>query len=149
LPWDDLRSSLRLIGEMLHRGGLVVLISDGASGGRSIGRLMLQPDADAVLKIDAADMSDPALPGRIHAAVQALAAELDNAQNRLDGARRAAMLLIALLFTASTVATTLNLRSLAWQIGTAAAFTLAALVLRWLFGAAVRMLVQRAMREVT
>ncbi len=148
LPWAKLRSSLRLIGEMAHRGGLVVPIYDGASGGRSIGRLMLQPDAEAVLKIDTAELGNPTLPGRIHAAVQALAVELDDAQKRLDGVRRVAMVVIVVLLGASTLATTLSFRSLGWQIGSAAAFTLVALLLRWLFGVAMRMLLEHAMREV-
>jgi len=127
----------------------VVQIYSDATGERSVGRLVLQPDADAVLKIDTRDLGDPTLPSRIHAAVQALAAELDDAEKRLDGLRRVATLVIALLFSASTVVTTLSLQSLAWQIGTASAFVLAALVLRWLFGVVMRMLVERLVRQVT
>jgi len=145
---SELQDSLRLIGDLVLRGGLVTTIDDGAASGTPVARLVMQPDADTVVKVAAARVSDPGLSAQVSATMQALAATLDTATQRLQGMHRIAMLVITLVIGNATVFGVWNMRGLAWQVGTVTALALIALLLRWLAGVAMRMLLARAMRKV-
>jgi hypothetical protein len=79
---SSFRSDVRLLAELLLRGGILYVIADAA--GAPAARVLIQPDADILMTVDRRCLFDPALRTRIRDEQQAMCARIASASRPID-----------------------------------------------------------------
>ena len=131
---------------MFHRGGLLAVVaSDDAIGAVTL-RLVLQPDGDALLKVDVAHTADRALPLQVQRVVAGLIAELSSAQRSIDAVRRTLHSGIAILLAGVAAGGVFATSDLILQALIVAALLSTGAMLRRLLGVAISWALRRAAR---
>jgi hypothetical protein len=131
---------------MFHRGGLLAVVAaDDASGAVTL-RLVLQPDGDALFKIDVAHTTDPALPLQVQRMAAGLVAELSSAQRSIDALRRTVHSGATVLLGGIAAGGAYAVSDLVFQALIVAAFLSAGAMLRRLLGFAISWALRRAVR---
>jgi hypothetical protein len=143
---SELHSSLLVLGEMFQHGGLVTTINGGVDGSVPLVRLMLQPDAETMLKIHGAVVTDASIPERIDTEVRSLISRLDSAQSCLDGAQSIGRFGIVLLLGGAGAFGMLQVEEVVWRVVIGAGLTLAPLLSRWTIRQAMHFALARVMR---
>ena len=146
LRWSELHSSLQVLGEMFQHGGLVTTINGGADGSVPVVRLMLQPDAETLLKVSDAQTTDASLPAQIDTAMQSLIARLDSAQSYLGSAQSIGRFGIVLLLGGAGTFGMVQVKEVVWQVAIGLALTVAPLLSRWTIRQAMHFALVRVMR---
>jgi membrane glycosyltransferase len=143
LRWTELRTGLQLLSEMFIRGGVMTTIQSQLAGNKVVARLIMQPDADILLKINVDGPIDGLLPMQLQAAVLALTARLHGAKTRIESIRRVALLAIVLAISSVATFGMTGIHSILWQAVLLIALSLVALVARWMVGLAIHWALRR------
>jgi hypothetical protein len=79
---------------MFHHGGV---LKTAEAGGPLAVRLLVQPDADVIVKIAIAEIENANLPGQLQGIVASVVTALSSAQRRIDAVRRVVHFAVAVL----------------------------------------------------
>ena len=88
---------MALVAEMFHHGGVLKTAEAGGAGGPLAVRLLVQPDADVIVKIAIAEIENANLPGQLQGIVASVVTALSSAQRRIDAVRRVVHFAVAVL----------------------------------------------------
>lgn len=76
------RSDVRLLGDLLRRGGILYVVADAA--GTPAARVLIQPDADILMTVERRCLFDPTLSTRIRDEQHAMDARIAAASRPID-----------------------------------------------------------------
>jgi hypothetical protein len=82
---------------MFHNGGLLKTAEAEGDGAPLAMRLLVQPDADVIVKISVAHIENDKLPAQLQQVITGMVTGLSSAQRRIDAARRVTHSAVALV----------------------------------------------------
>jgi hypothetical protein len=82
---------------MFHHGGVLKTAEADGAGGPLAVRLLVQPDADVIVKVAIAQIDNAGLPAQLQGVVTGIIAGLSSAQRRIDAVRRMVHFAVAVL----------------------------------------------------
>jgi hypothetical protein len=131
---------------MFHNGGLLETANAGGADGPVAMRLLIQPDADVIVKIAIAQIENDDLPAQLQQVVACIVTGLSLATRRIDAVRRVIHSTVALLLAGCGIGGASTAPDLVHATLVFAAFLALGAVMRMLRGPMLRYALRRALR---
>ena len=143
---SELRAHLAVVAEMFHNGGLLQTVAADGPGGPLALRLLVQPDADVVLKLSTAQIANDGLPAQLQQVIAGIITGLSSAQRRIDAVRRVIHSAVAALLGTAGIGGAFSAADVVHGALVFAAFLALGSVMRMLRGPALSFVLRRALR---
>jgi hypothetical protein len=140
----ELRSHLALVAEMFHQGGVLKTAAADGAGGPLAVRLLVQPDADVIVKIAIAQIENADLPAQMREVIAGMVTGLSSAQRRIDAVHRAVHSAVAVLLGVCGIGGASTAPDLVHGALVVAIFLALGVVIRMLRGPAIALVLRRA-----
>jgi hypothetical protein len=142
----ELRSLLALVAEMFHHGGVLKTSEADGAGGPVAVRLLVQPDADVIVKIATTQIENANLPALLEGIVAGILTSLSSAQRRIDAVRRVIHSAVAVLLGGCGIGGASTASDLVHGALVVAVFLAVGTVMRMLRGPILDFVLRRAAR---
>jgi hypothetical protein len=137
---------LALVAEMFHHGGVLKTAEADGAGGPVAVRLLVQPDADVIVKIAIGQIENANLPAQLQGIVASMVTGLSSAQRRIDAVRRVVHSAVAVLLGGCGVGGASTAPDLLHGALVMAVFLAVGVVMRMLRGRVLAFVLRRAAR---
>ncbi|MBV8457579.1 MAG: hypothetical protein JO122_13300 [Acetobacteraceae bacterium] len=142
----ELRAHLAAVAEMFDNGGLLKTAEADGAGGPLAVRLLVQPDADVIVKISTAQIANDNLPAQLQQTIAAMVTGLSSAQRRIDAVRRVIHSAVAALLGVCGIGGAWTASDVIHGVLFLGAFLALGAVMRMLRGPVLRFVLRRALR---